>query len=318
MGDAHLRKTPPRNRTDAFFETQSRKLFEVFGIAKEESCHAILQPGDLWDAFSPPKDLIAWYIKEFRRRLTGTPFLTILGQHDLQMHSLGVWKGSATNVMQAAECVCLVGLPDPSAPAAFDFEKHVSVYGCSFGQDTIPVPRLRGFNVLLIHAMIGPEALYPDQQIALPGDVLDEMSGYDLIVCGDYHYTFVAEANGRTIVNAGCLVRKTIAQRDREHRPCVFVYDTEKRHLSPPIFLQADPPEAVFREEPIAARGSADNDKLRQLIETLKAKKAITVGFYQTLMRILQETDAKIAGGVQKYIETKWEEISAKSRKGEA
>jgi hypothetical protein len=152
-------------------------------------------------------------------------------------------------------------------------------------------------NVLLIHAPIGDKPLYPGQELLKPRAFLRDHP-FDLVVCGDYHYTFQDAIGDRAIVNAGCLVRKTTSEADRKLRPCVFVWNSKDRTLSQ-HYLKVCPPAEVFCEAILKPDASA-NEYLVHLLESLNTNRKLTSDFFDNLDRFL-ETE-KQPRGVQNII----------------
>ena len=234
LGDLHLTSRGPSRRLDNFFETQMGKLEEAFDIFKENGCTLIFQPGDLFDSHTVSNQVKARMILFLRRQMKGEfPVYCVSGQHDISGHSLHTLKNSPLAVLQSAGVIhilsenactqCLQNIDDKIGPALF---------GASFGE-SIPKPEVRNgmYNILVLHKMIGDRELFPGQELTKPNQFLRNNPDYDLVICGDYHYRFSSQYQGRTIVNAGCLVRKTISKWDLEHKPSVAIFDTDTKKV---------------------------------------------------------------------------------------
>jgi len=226
FGDTHYTNRGPSKRKDDFFATQLAKTAEALTIFDKCNVDYVLQSGDLFDTHSPAnrvKAAVISLLKEHKRK-----FYCIAGQHDISGHSLGTLPNSPLAVLAASGDIELVGeegtILRPSGARA---RNEVHVYGANFGAK-IPRPKYPDmYNILIIHAMIGDRELYPGQHLVKPQRFLVEHPEYNLVVAGDYHYSFKANYKGRTIVNAGCLVRKTVSTYDLEHKPAVVTFDTE-------------------------------------------------------------------------------------------
>jgi len=104
--------------------------------------------------------------------------------------------------------------------------------------------------------------------------------------CGDYHYRFTDTWNGRTIINPGAIVRKTIGKFDLEHKPAVVIFDTDTSE-SEVIELKVEPPEKVFNLTKEVKR--ADNQVLADLVEKLKSGGKKLSGWKHFLVKIFDE-----------------------------
>lgn len=230
MGDTHYTNRGPSKRLDDFFATQLRKTEEAFNIFADHKCDIIIQPGDLFDgptAANKVKAALIQLFKEHRVKL-----YCVAGQHDITGHSLGTLPNSPLAVMEAADVIQMLKsemtIIRPSGCRAVD---ELNCYGASFGSE-IPTPKYPdAYNILVIHAMIGDRELFPGQNLTKPRNFLKKHPEYNLVVAGDYHFSFHASEGKRTIVNAGCLVRKTVCKFDLEHKPSVFIFDTKKDQL---------------------------------------------------------------------------------------
>lgn len=294
LGDLHLRTINPERRIDDFFQTQLGKMKQVFAIAKKHNCEAILQPGDMWDNPNPSKYAIARYIRLFRHHKI--PIYMVIGQHDMTMHNLDSVKKSAVYILVASGCVQLVGLDEKPFPIGGD----VWLYGLSFGQTpwftkdpTCPDVDEKGYSIVMAHINVGSKKLYPDQKVISPNAFQKRYPWADLHVVGDQHYTF----QEGTVLNAGCLVRKTIADVERLHKPGVFIHDTETQKTVWEA-LTIKPWEEVFL---MPTTEKKDEQKLLELVEALKANKRMTVSFSENLNLYFKENE--VSSEIRKRIE---------------
>ncbi len=299
-GDWQLRTSPPANRMDDFYEVQKGKVLQVFEIAQREECDFILVPGDFFDNPSPGIRLLIDYI-----RLINHPWpfkiLACFGQHDLYMHNPDYSTGPLSLLQHACDKVYIAGSDssartpwvntpvcklfpidsafveaDPGGTTMSDMARAASSGQCAFYGLSYGDPRMGKFeawtddlfNILLIHDMIGPEELFPGQEIDSPEQAFKAYPTFDLIVCGDYHYSFVYKEKGvLRVINAGCLVRKTVHWRDQQLRPAAYVFDTKSGSLER-FELQFAPPEKVFREVERGATAEIGDD-LVELMSTI-------------------------------------------------
>ena len=245
VGDMHLRiKAPQRRTDDDFMETCLGKLRQVYQIAYDHDCMDIIQVGDFFDRPDPSKKLLAAVIKQMIG--DATRFFTIHGQHDMAYHTEASMESSALRVLEAAGVLQVVE-NRPTFNAG-----ELLLVGASFGQRPptlslidLPNPdQFRGaFKVLVAHTMVGDKPLWPGQDLPSPRAYAKAHPGYDLYVLGDYHYDFETWVGKRAVINPGCLIRKTAAERD--HKPKVVVFDTEAREAED-VYLDVAPASDVF------------------------------------------------------------------------
>lgn len=297
LGDTHFNKRGPERRKDNYFNTQLSKLSRVFDLFDKEACDFIIQVGDFFDTPTVGNYAIKSIIEVFKEyRIGKKHFYGIYGQHDIVGHSGATLPRSPLAVMEASQLVSLLG----DKPNRIGDYSGVYTYGASFGQ---PIPEVvtDGFNILVIHDMIGPADLYPGQNITKPRSFAKQFSSYDLICCGDYHYAFDEEFDGRHILNAGCMVRKTIGKHDLELEPSVIIYDTETREYKY-ISLEAEPVETVFD---FTKNDVKDVDTFNTFIEELKDGMQVGTSWKQLLQNIyeVEETDECIKVVVDDLIE---------------
>lgn len=242
LSDVHLRTTRPVGRIDDFYAAQQGKFRWVLETALSRGCFAILQAGDLFD--SPVAGPGSFrMLSDVLDLLRNGPehFWCIRGQHDCYMRSASS-RQTPIDVLVSADAATILTTPGDI------------VSGASFGEPIAEaVVNPGGGGILVVHAMIGPDPLYPGQELMTPEEFVEAHPGFDLILCGDYHYRFETQVGGTLIVNTGCLVRLTRSERDRAHRPAVAVYDADDRSLEW-LEVPCAPAEEVFGPDDPAGR----------------------------------------------------------------
>jgi len=282
FGDTHYTNRGPSKRKDDFFATQLAKTAEALTIFDTFKVEYVLQSGDLFDTHSPAnrvKAAVISLLKEHKRK-----FYCIAGQHDISGHSLGTLPNSPLAVLAASRDIELVGEEGTRLrPPGTRARDEVHVYGASFGA-AVPKPKYPDvYNVLIIHAMIGDRELYPGQHLVKPQRFLAKYPQFNLVVAGDYHYSFKANHKGRTIVNAGCLVRKTVSIYDLEHKPSVVTFDTETSEVTfHPLTIT--PSEEVFDLTKNTTKNSFD---VEGFIDAIKRSSEVKDGNTKNWMRFM-------------------------------
>lgn len=287
LGDNHLNSHAPIRRKDDYFQTHLEKLHQAFQIFRDRDCQAVVQVGDFFDTptvanrvKSAAIDLIhnEW---KFRDKTCSSLFL-VYGQHDISGHSATTLPNSPLAVLEAAHVIKLLG-PDPQS-----LGENIMFYGAPFGEEPPIVRSKDDFNVLVTHRMIGDRPLWPGQVLEGPRSFLRKFPDFKLVVCGDYHFRFVEEYHGRTIINPGAVMRKTIGKFDLEHKPAVVVFDT-KTNTFEIVNLKVGEVDDVFD---LRRDIKMEDDGVLQFIERLQANQGNAVAWKEILDTVLEEKEA--------------------------
>jgi hypothetical protein len=296
FGDIHARFKAPRSRVDNWFDVQYGKFMQALTIFKEEGCELILQPGDFFDSPKPVYQVVSTYLRALEQ--SGLLCLTVLGQHDVYYHDVADPRRTPTDVLAAAT-VAYILLPGKPVRSG-----NVQVYGASWGQEAESVKR-KGDNVyiLVAHAHVGNRPLFAGHDLPSPVDYATKHSGYDLIVLGDYHYTFTATVGSTKVINCGCLMRMRNTPDERKHQPSVAVYDTETRQLElHPLSIQdAD---KVFVDRVV--EDHKPSEELEAFLTHLKKSGEIGTSFLDNLNSLMDKENAsdELRSVVSRILET--------------
>lgn len=281
LGDLQLTNKSPERRIDNYWKTLRGKLSQALTIFDEKECDCVVQVGDFFDSPTVAKKVESEIIQLFHcfGRDEDRRVLCVWGQHDVSGHSKFTLSNSPLAVLQAARIVKIL---DGNPVYVGSEENIIRFYGASFGEP-IPEPSEESYNILVTHRMIGNRPLWPTQELVGPRQFLRKHPGYNLIVCGDYHYRFTETWNGRTIVNPGAIIRKTISKFDLEHKPAVVIFDTDTGELEV-VELNIEPPEKVFDLTRIVKK--QDNSILSDLVEKLKSGEQRLGGWKHFLSKV--------------------------------
>jgi DNA repair exonuclease SbcCD nuclease subunit len=310
LGDCHLINHNPERRLDDYWITQQCKFRQVLSIFKEYNCDYIIQTGDLVDNPNISNIVMSYIInilKEYNVRLN-----LVFGNHDITGHSKSTLPSSPLSVLKSAGVVNIMNSEPSYQHLCLDEGVGCAphyLYGAGFGEQ-IPIPESneinKRYNILVVHKMIGDRQLYPGQDLIGPEKFLRIYPFYNLVVCGDYHFRFICEYDGRIILNPGALVRKTISKFDLEHKPACIIFDTETNNVKV-VELDIKPIEEVFDLTVIKKR---DNEALNRLIEGLKKNNKSNIGWRHILVKILEQKKTSVEA--RKIIDNCLEEIKDK------
>lgn len=274
LSDPHITWDKPAGRLDNVEETTMGKMEFVLDYCAEEGL-SLLIAGDLT---SKPRSwiMLPKIINLFRRYGDGLEVYAVYGQHDAYMREsrdstiLGTLIGSK-----------LIGFLGRVPRLLNDFNKlkvreyKVFVYGCSW-EDRVPIPKVRDWakNILVVHGRIGEGS---SAEVS-PEAFLKEYSGYDLILCGDIHKSFVFHNKDRHIVNTGPMFRGEVTSDMFSHNPHLLVWNAKAdviKRVSIPHKLSTE----VLTRDHIEGAGEID-EVLRDLVSALK--KGVQIRYKKT------------------------------------
>ena len=265
-GDLHLRASNPENRIDNFFETQLGKMEQILEIASKNRCQAILCPGDVFDNPRPSFDVLEYYIKLFKKYSIGNSnsdeieFLTVWGQHDQRFRTK---ERTALRLMES--------LGYMQTFKKITYGKYIDIYGCDYGEEIPIIENEDNFNLLLIHKTILDKPIWKGQEDFLQSDKLFRKNPYDLICSGDWHHPVFYQSKTQTILNCGCLVRKTLNEVDLI--PHIYILDINDEDLTytlNKVDLMYKPADEVFKPEALSREVNIENAKLQEFISNIK------------------------------------------------
>jgi len=305
IGDTHYTNRGPSRRKDNFFRTQIAKTCEAIDIFQNRGCECIFQSGDFFDSHTVADRVKSEIIQLLYcfGIVEQNKMFCVAGQHDISGHSLNTLPNSPLSVLGSSRVVKVLN----SKPTYVGPENHTNaLYGASFGE-AIPEPSEDIYNILVVHAMIGNRLLYPGQKLTSPRRFLKQHPKFSLVICGDYHYPFEDSYQGRVIINAGCLVRKTISTFDLEHKPSVVVFDTETNKVEF-IPLKVKPVEEVFDLSKRSIQNNFDVEKFVQALKDSNVPEKV-VQWRRMLGRVINERES--SQDVKDIIDSCIEEVSS-------
>lgn len=219
-GDWHLREDTPLCRTDNYWDEQWRKVDFVSNLQIKHQC-PVIHSGDLFNHWKPSPYLLTKTIEH----LPGE-FWTVFGNHDLPQNNIEMREKSGIEVLDRTRVLNVLSgyhwnqsLPSKGViPGGLNmFQKRMLVWHVMVWQGDQPWP-----------GCTDPEA----------GKLLRDTKGPDLILTGHNHKPFVAERNGRLLINPGSLMR--ISADQIEHRPRVYLWYEESNTVDP-VYIPIDP-----------------------------------------------------------------------------
>jgi len=308
-GDLHLRNTTPASRVDDFRAAQETKLDAILEIAAGPPLSALIFTGDLFDRPDPPYGLVTRYCRKFMDH-PGAIF-TIPGNHDVYGASLETLDRSALGVLAAADVVSLLR---PDLPHVLDTAAgKIYCYGSSYMEPRPPLAPslLRNDRSLLVtHDMVLADRLYrePDEFVTTD-EFLRKHPGWNMIVCGHYHYRFLEQHGSCRILNPGAVVRIKASPGDMDLVPSVIVWDLQRDTLTPRVLPHA-PASDVFRQgERTAAANAESEQRFAELMRELQARGGDAVQIADVVRTVLDS--GNYAPEVREIVESRLIELQA-------
>ena len=292
-GDWHIRNTTPQRRVDNYWATVRKKINFILDLAIKESCKYIIQPGDLFDSHKANDFLKRHLIMRLKKRKIKV--ITVFGQHDLRYHSSNK-ENTPLSVLHAAEVVWVAH----SEPIEFD---NIHIYGASWYED-IPetVYDTGAWNILIMHKMvIENEKLWDGQEDHKLGNILLKTLPYNLIVSGDNHLSFLISSKSKRLVNCGSLLRSAIDQIN--HKPVVYILDTDKIEVLEQHLVPCEPFEQVFDMAKVSAEKERD-EKMETFVDRLTGEAELEgLDFIKNMHTFVEKNKKEIDDATQEVIE---------------
>ncbi len=289
-GDIHLREDIPECRVDDFISEQTRKIKWLDSLQKKYNC-PILDAGDLFLKSKPSHFLTQWAIRNLPYK-----FHTIPGNHDLPSHNISLLNKSALGVLIAAGAVTV-----PKKP--FALHDKTIVYPFPWGKELSPVSEENKIRqIALCHVMtytgVSP---WPNCHDPHAKQLLRKMKGYNLVITGHNHKSFVVESRDRILVNPGSLMRTNANQID--FKPRVYLWYAQENQVTP-VYVPIK--KGVISREHIDTKKSKD-ERINAFVEKLVDDLDISSSFTKNMEEYFatHKTDLLIQQIVWKALDTK-------------
>ena len=272
-GDWHLRTTNPVKRVDDYFETNLKKLGQVYQIAKDKQADGIIVPGDLFHSpvINNKTLQFVYLMKTF-----GIPTYAVVGNHDVYSHNIDTLKDTALGLLVELGLVILVnetgiqpkGLTGINISGVHYYngiDKDKSVY-----YKSILNTKHEEINIHIVHGMLVNDYV-PFDHVSV-NDIKD--TDADVLITGHDHLgygikmveeTYDGEIRLHTgsntaimncnqvMLNPGSLFRSSISEQKRQ--PKVYLlecgFDIVRKYKEFNIettYLDVETPDKVFNQ----------------------------------------------------------------------
>jgi len=282
-GDWHLRENIPTCRTDNFLDTQWQKLEQVWQIAKDHSCVAIVLAGDVSDRPRPSLGFVYQMMVALGK--APCPIYSIAGNHDLPGHSMAELPRSAYGLLVHMGLLKHIGTP--IALGAGTDRESILLCGASWGTPcptTHPTAYPGWRKLAVIHEMV----------LARPGGYIEgaaaaqkatDLSEFDFVLAGHNHTPFYfPKRKGRAaILSPGPISRQNAAEIDRH--PSVYILNSETLELTT-VKLEIDPG-ACSREHLDAVL--TKDARISRFVSSLEDSNTMGLDFVKNMMDAIQQ-----------------------------
>ena len=271
--DIHLRDVSPVCRTDDFKAAQTSKVLWVRGLQEKYAC-PVLDAGDLFHHWRPSNFLLSEAMVILPRNM-----ITVPGNHELPNHNLELLQNSGLGVLNVAGSLNILTNSDRT------YVNDVSrLRGFPWGVEPQPTTKGKLFEVAICHYMtyVG-RSPYPGCTAPGAHQLLKRLTGYDLVLTGHNHKTFVVEQDGRLLVNPGSLTRQSSDQAD--HKPCVFLWYAEERRVEQVFYPGLA--EGVVSRDHIQKTEDKD-ERIDAFVERLSGEFEIGLSFEKNMERFFE------------------------------
>ena len=234
--DLHLDDGQPVSRTDNFLDAILKKIKFISDLCDEYDA-PLLIAGDIFHHWKPSPDLLRLAIEYMPR------FIAIPGQHDLPQHNLALYHKSGLAVLEAAEkAVVLRNMDGLLYRPEEDFgpqHDDWQVVGYPFGVEPKSLRRKQSRKtVCMIHQLVSYKTKpFPGADDVKAKTLLDELTGYNLILSGDNHQSFTLFKDKKILVNPGSIPRLSAIQ--IKHRPRVYLWSAKTDEIET-VYLPID------------------------------------------------------------------------------
>ena len=264
--DWHLRSDTPICRMDDFWKAQWAKVGFIADLCTKYGVE-VIHAGDLFNHWKPSP-----YLLTYASLLLPPAFSTIYGNHDLPQHLMELREKTGTH-----------NLEQNNRLRVLEKGHWLESVGNIYPASNTDVATIGIWHGMVWHG----KRPWPGCEDPSAEQILEENPQFPLILTGHNHQTFVAEQDGRLLVNPGSLTRQKADQ--EKHQPCVFLWYADDNTVEK-ILLPAQP--GVISREHIEKREEKD-ERIAAFIAKLNQDGPGGLSFEENLEQVQRETKAR-------------------------
>jgi DNA repair exonuclease SbcCD nuclease subunit len=276
--DWHIRSKPPVSRIDDYLKAQWHVIEELVDFAVSQGSSLIVA-GDVFHTAKPTLQLVMQLIDalDLSHNIYAIP-----GQHDLPGHLLSRVNESGIGLLH--KCGSIKQME--GSVIINDTEVHLFPYGTELK----PLEEVNcEWNMAVCHTLVTNDPNSKMEGAQSARKFLKKMKGYDLVVVGDNHKTFMIEDNGRYLISPGSLLRTNADQMD--HEPCLWEwmpgYEPDQF-----VFDCCKTPEKELTRGHIDVREDRD-ERITSFVTTINNDYDVSLSFDDNMSKFLQKNKQK-------------------------
>lgn len=300
--DIHIPQTTdykPQSRTDNYWETFKRKIEFINETHNKYPNIPILDGGDLCNKYRLDPEVEAWCILNLPKGI-----ITVAGNHEIPNHNINYLHKSSLSVLRASNVVRILYGNYCRIEA---FHIRTSIYGFSYGEkiDYVVLKNKRYRSIAILHTMV-----YPPKEVPKTGNIkypdglklLKKMKGFDLIIVGHNHQSFIIEYKERKLISPGSLMRMSIDQKD--YKPRIFLWSWESNELES---IDVPIKKKVLTNRYSKISKEKEEKRMNSFIEKLNSGDELEISFEKNMKNFLEtnKTKKSVKGIINKIMEYK-------------
>lgn len=268
VSDIHLTKNRPVCRKDDDWVKAQQEIVDwIVDEAIRQKADVILDCGDTFDTSVQHHTIINIIPKALEGK--GIHWVAMLGNHSLQYHQRKNFNESSMSTLSFCENVTVLDCTD-------EFESEYK-------------------GIQLIHRLIfeKPNKLTKlldeaDKDYEVADDLLDDYPHSNLILCGDYHHSFIVERDGRYVVNVGNAIRHSAKMKDITPQCMLLDYDEENDKLLDYKWIDIPDRNDMISEEHLITV-KENEEHWDEFLKTVNDQEKLTLDFWDNMEKYIQE-----------------------------
>ena len=258
--DSHATIKAPESRTDTYYLTFLKKMYELKFIIKQEGINLIIHTGDLFHS-SKVSDRFTGQIAEVIKSF-GIPMYVVPGNHDILGYSIDTLNQTKLGLLFKAGVVKEL---DRDHPIQLNSKKEnliINISGQEYYKD-IDTGKMSDYlmqrkpnepeadlNILCIHGYLCDKPQNPNIPHTMCQSVYTDA---DIVLSGHFHESFIYQSDDFSAFNPGSMMRVERNTYNKSHIPTYGILDINKDDSDKVVynyslheFRVAKPSEEVF------------------------------------------------------------------------
>ena len=228
--DSHGTVKGPESRTDIYYITFLRKLYELGYVIKHQNIDMVIHTGDLFHT-ARVSDKFAGQVSE-QMKAWGVPIYVVPGNHDIEGYTTDTIDQTKLGLLAKTGVIQLL---DRDHPVTINAEQNGETYTVAISgqeyyahidegnpQDFDMQQDAADLNILAAHAYLTDTPQHPDIKCTMCQNVVTDA---DIILTGHYHRSFEWDGPDVSIYNPGSMMRVEQTDYNKNHIPQYGILD---------------------------------------------------------------------------------------------